>query len=55
MAPEPREGRGAFCLSPMMYFTFLHAGRHFWNFPEIYPVKKRKIVTVSREGSNSCL
>jgi hypothetical protein len=25
-----------------MYFTFLHAGRHFQNFLEIYPVKKRK-------------
>jgi hypothetical protein len=36
---------------PCWYFTFLHAGRHFRNFLEIYPVKKRK--SVSREGWNS--
>jgi hypothetical protein len=35
---------------PCWYFTFLHAGRLTGNFWEVYPVKKRKIV--SREGSN---
>ncbi len=35
------QGRGTFSLSPMQYFTFVHAGRHFCNFSEIYPVKKK--------------
>ncbi len=41
------QGRGTFCPSPMWYFTFLHAGRHFRRFT----CQKRK--SVSSEGSNS--
>jgi hypothetical protein len=37
--------REHFVPHPCWYFTILHGGRHFRNFSEMYPVKKRKSVS----------
>ncbi len=51
IAGPNEQGGGTFVRRPCWYFTFLHTRRHFRNFPEIYPVKKR--MSVSGEESNS--
>jgi hypothetical protein len=40
-----REGKH-FVHRPCWYCTFLHSGRHFCNFHEIYPVKKRNVLRI---------
>jgi hypothetical protein len=44
MAPDQTARGGEYFFSrPCWYFTFLHAARHFRNFPEIYPAKKERV------------
>jgi hypothetical protein len=42
MASDQTVRGGEHFVPPQWHFSFLHAGRHFPNFLEIYPVVKRK-------------
>ncbi len=45
MAPDQTVRGGEHFVPPQWHFSFLHAGRHFRNFLDIYPVEKRKSVS----------